>query len=458
MMAVQSWGAQLRTVLLIAGETSHGEGEHEFRKGVELLAECLNDSGLPVNALGVQGWPEPDLLSSSDAVLLYSDGLDRHVAAGNLPALQRHVEKGKGLGVVHFALEPSSKNMAEFFDDTLGGHFVVDHSVNPVWTLEDAEIGQHAVTRGVVWEPVRDEWYYGIRFVHEPDAVLIRTIPPLDSLGADGPRSGNPQLRAELKEGVPQAIAWVRTADSGARTFAVTGGHFHHNWSKDGFRTLVLNAAAWMAGLEVPDKGIPSDVPQLTLNSTIDEAIARGDAADVERHLKADPDSLHRGAHPELTPIQQAVLRRRAAISIRLIEAGAEVDQTDGRGRTLLHMCVKRDMPEVAAKLLQHGADPHMLDEIGWTPMHHAAAQDQVEMVRNLIEGGADPSTRSRLGGTALHEAAASGGREVIQIILCAGTDPSIIADTGETALDVALEYENEVAVNLLKSRVKKGE
>jgi hypothetical protein len=37
------------TILFVAGEPSHGPGEHRFPDGCALLAEALNASGLPVD-------------------------------------------------------------------------------------------------------------------------------------------------------------------------------------------------------------------------------------------------------------------------------------------------------------------------------------------------------------------------------------------------------------------------
>ena len=49
--------------------------------------------------------------------------------------------------------------------------------------------------------------------------------------------------------------------DTVAKRFGFTGGHFHKNWQNDNFRTLVLNAIAWTAKLDVPEGGVPSKTP-----------------------------------------------------------------------------------------------------------------------------------------------------------------------------------------------------
>jgi hypothetical protein len=47
----------------------------------------------------------------------------------------------------------------------------------------------------------------------------------------------------------------------GARGFGFTGGHYHKNWKNDDQRRLVLNAIAWIAGMEVPAGGVPTETP-----------------------------------------------------------------------------------------------------------------------------------------------------------------------------------------------------
>jgi hypothetical protein len=50
-----------------------------------------------------------------------------------------------------------------------------------------------------------------------------------------------------------------------------TGGHWHYNWSIDEFRTLVLNAIVWVAGLDVPEGGVKSEpVSEDRLNENLD--------------------------------------------------------------------------------------------------------------------------------------------------------------------------------------------
>jgi hypothetical protein len=449
-----------REVLLVAGPSSHGSEAHEFPRGAEILAEALNASGLPITASVALGWPEGDhRLTTADALVLYSDGGEEHVAKHRAAVLRNRLAHARGLVVLHYALEPPEAD-AELRDvllQSLGAVFEPGWSVNPIWHVDAAPNTSHVVARGVERLKIEDEWYYHLRI--RQDAALtpvLVALPSPKTLGEDGPRSGNPAVRAALERGEPQLLGWTFEANTGARGFGFTGGHFHRHWYDAAFRTLVLNAIVWAAGLEVPTNGVASAKPSAPRYETIDQAIARGDAEDVERHLALDPQRGNSTSNGKPPPLHQAILRRHAAIALTLIARGSDIHVADTSGRTPLHLAVIRNVPEVAARILELKGDPHQLDQQGWTPLHHAAARKDARLAALLLEGGTDPNVRSGAGGTPLHEAAASGGLDVARLLLAAGTDPTVRSGTGVTALDLAREYGHPELVQLLQAATAK--
>lgn len=157
---------------------------------------------------------------------------------------------------------------------------------------------------------------------------------------------------------------------------------------------------------------------------TIEEAIARGDLADVRAHLASDPTAATRAGKGGL-PLHQAILRNKAEIALLLLESGASADVPDRTARTPLHLAVERGNVALVTALLARHAKPNERDSLGWTPLHHAAAENKVAVARALLSGRADPKTLSERGGTPLHEAAASAGAEMIRLLLDAGVDPA---------------------------------
>lgn len=442
------------SVILIAGPKSHGPGQHEHPAGCELLAKHLNSSGLGIRAEVSLGWPaDPAKAATADSIVLYCDGEGSHVAKGHVEDLEKRYQAGKGLVVLHYALEPTDETMAAFLDRAIGGHFQVGWSVNPVWKMNAPLIEKHPVTRGVLPFAVEEEFYYHIKFGENATPVL-RALPPMDTLGADGPRSGNPAVRKALEMKEPQTLGWVAENPGKGRGFGFTGGHFHRNWSDASVRKLVLNAIAWTAKVEVPESGVVGKVAATPAYQTIDESIAKGDLEDVKLHLAANPASAKQGGKAtSRPPLEQAVLRNKTEIALLLLESGADPNTSNASKRTPLHLAVDRNNPAVAAALLKHGAKPNERDDSGWTPLHHAAAKNQLQTAKALLAGGANLTTLSELGGTPLHEAAASGGKELIQLFLEHKVDPSVKSKEGVTALDIAKKYNNQAAIDALSGK-----
>ena len=440
--------ASAAQILLIAGPKSHGPGAHEHPAGCELLAKHLQASGLSVTVELSQGWPQnPSKIAAADTVVIYSDGLAGHVAAGHVAELRKHYEAGRGLVVLHFALEPENGELATLLDDAIGGRFEADWSVNPIWKMTAPILGKHPVTRGVEPFELEDEFYYHLRLRADVTPV-IQALPPASSLGEDGPRSGNPAVRQAIADKIPQTLAWVVENSNKSRGFGFTGGHFHRNWSHSEFRQLVLNAIVWSAGVEVPESGVTSNAAATPAYQTIDEAIAKGDLADVKLHIAANPQNLNQGARStSRPPLEQAVIRNKPEIALYLLEAGAEPNTVNASQRTPLHLAVDRNNPMVAAALLKAGAKPDLGDADGWTPLHHAAAKNQLGTAKAILAGGANPMTLSKLGGTPLHEAAASGGAEIIRLFLDHQVNPAVVSKQGVTALDIAKQYKNQPAI-----------
>ena len=441
-------------ILLVAGPKSHGPGEHDHPAGCQLLARHLASAGLDLAPAVSTGWPkDPAQLAAAATLVIYGDGNQAHPAKDHLDALQQHYTAGKGLVVLHWALEPSDPAMAGLLTEALGGRFETDWSVNPIWTLRDPLFAEHAVTRGVGSFAVEDECYFHLR-LREGVVPVLRGLPPVGVLGADGPYSGNRHVRAALAAKEPQVLAWAVENGNGSRGFGFSGGHFHRNWSQPELLRLVLNGIVWTAGVEVPAGGVAGEVAAGPANPTIDVAIARGDLEDVKRHVAADAARLHRGGGANSRPpLAQAILRNQTEIALYLLGAGADPNVVGAAQRAPLHLAVERNNPALVRALLKAGAKPNAGDQDGWTPLHHAAAKNQLETTRALLDGGADPMTLSALGGTPLHEAAASGGPAVIRLLLEHKVDPKLKSKEGVTALDVARQFKNQPAIELLEGR-----
>jgi len=265
-----------KKVVFVAGRQSHGPGEHEFRAGSMLMAECL-ETHCPqaVTAVYTNGWPtDPTAFDNADAIHFFADGGGGHpvIQRNRLAEIAALAQRGVGIACLHYAVEvPPEKGGAEFLD-MIGGFFETHWSVNPHWMLADTELADgHSITRGVEPFEIQDEWYYHMRF-RDGDAKVVpilSAVPPdATRERPDGPHSNNPTVRAN--KGAREVLAWAYERPDGGRGFGCTGAHFHRNFGNDQFRKLMLNAIVWTAGLEVPEEGIVSEVSTEALAANLD--------------------------------------------------------------------------------------------------------------------------------------------------------------------------------------------
>lgn len=263
-------------MLLIAGPPSHGPGAHEHNAGMLLFQKCLANVPNLKTRIALNGWPaDPTVFDNVDAVVIYSDGGVRHIAlqGDNLAVLDRALSQGAGLGLLHFAVEPTKENGQDQFLKWVGGAYEIHWSVNPHWVGDFKSLPTHPVTRGVTPFSILDEWYFNMRFVDGRRGVtpILVAVPDASTTSRpDGHHSGNPTVRQMVAKGEPQTVAWTYERPNGGRGFGFTGGHFHANWGNDHMRKLVLNAVLWLAHMEVPAGGVQSKVTEADLALNLD--------------------------------------------------------------------------------------------------------------------------------------------------------------------------------------------
>lgn len=253
-------------VLFVAGTPSHAPGDHEHRAGCMLLAKALEE-GMPNLETEVSwyGWPKDEkVFDGISSLVMYCDGGDNHFVNQHLDFVQGLVDKGVGIVCLHYGVEVPAGASGDKFLQWIGGYFEMNWSVNPTWEADFVSLPKHPITRGVSPFKIYDEWYYHMRFPADMAGVtpILTAMPGKDTLSRpDGTHSGNPAVRAAIAAGEPQHVAWAVERKDGGRGFGFTGGHYHRNWQNDSFRTLVLNAIAWTAKLEVPAGGVQSTTP-----------------------------------------------------------------------------------------------------------------------------------------------------------------------------------------------------
>jgi len=254
-------------VLFIPGPDSHGFGSHAHVGGMKLLADLVNKHVPELSVTVLEnGWPrDASVFDGAAAVIVFSDGGGGSMLAKNFQAVDELVEKGIGLGVIHYAVEVPAGAAGNAMLRAIGGYFEQFWSVNPWYVAKFQEFPNHPVARGLKPFAINDEWYYHMRFAPPGDDakrtdILVCVPPDATRNGPDGPHSGNPTVRE--RKGQPEVLCWVYERGKG-RGFGFTGGHEHWNWGHPMFLKSVLNAIVWTAGVEVPESGVVTPTPTL---------------------------------------------------------------------------------------------------------------------------------------------------------------------------------------------------
>jgi len=253
-----------KRIVFVAGVKTHGFGQHAHNAGCLFLAKVLRDGVAGVETVVHQnGWPDhPSFFDGASAMVMYMDGGDAHPILPHLDTVDKLMKRGAGLAVLHYALVVPKGDAGNKFREWIGGYYETYWSVNPFWTGRFEKLPRHPITRGVKPFAIHDECYYHMRFADGMQGVtpiLTARQPEETRQGKLGPHSGNEFVRS--RKGQAEHTAWAYERPGGGRGFGFTGAHYHWSFLDDNYRKLLLNAVAWIAGIEVPAGGIRSNTP-----------------------------------------------------------------------------------------------------------------------------------------------------------------------------------------------------
>ena len=276
----QKAAKDVKKIVFVADTAPHGgRGNHEFLAAAIYLARTINaqypDAYAVVHTM--KKWPKD--LKHADAIIV----LMNHGRTAVNPAVKEAMARGSGFMAIHYGVEVDKGDQGQHYLKWLGGYFEPFWSVNPFWTPEFKDLPRHETTRGVKPFKINDEWYYHMRFVEGMKGVtpILSAVAPPETITKrwkEGQKpsthAGNADALKDVAAGKPQVVAWAYDRPDGGRGFGFTGLHRHENLGKDNFRTLLLNAVAWVSRLSVPEGGVTSQpLSRSDLEGLIDEGM-----------------------------------------------------------------------------------------------------------------------------------------------------------------------------------------
>lgn len=113
-----------------------------------------------------------------------------------------------------------------------------------------------------------------------------------------------------------------------------------------------------------------------------------------------------------------AAERGDTAAVLRLLEAGANINGQDERGRTAVLAATHSRQTETVKALILAGADINLRDKRLDNPFLYAGAEGLLDILKLTIEAGADPTLTNRFGGVAVIPASERGHVEVVRELL----------------------------------------
>lgn len=175
------------------------------------------------------------------------------------------------------------------------------------------------------------------------------------------------------------------------------------------------------------------------------ENACKTDNMDIAKYLFAFfADNLNINTYKQLAHVPTCLAFRYGYVDfiVALAKAGANLNQADAKGWTLVHETAQYGHGIIIAELAKAGADLNTADTYGRAPMHIAAINGHAAVIEELTKAGADLNKEDAKGLTPLHIAVSNGHAGVVAELAVA---KGVILNTDQLlmAFNWAVNYDN---------------
>lgn len=214
------------------------------------------------------------------------------------------------------------------------------------------------------------------------------------------------------------------------------------------------------------------------------ETVKTGDVKRVKSMLRKKTTNVNEADGEGLTALMVATIANDSAMTVLLLESGANPNLQSKSGMSALHAAAFNSRDGIVEVLLFYRADPNLIDSKGRTPVMVAAQMGHTNQITHLaeagaalevrdvrgntplmlacggrhlgamdelLERGANPNCRDLQGRTPLMLLAVLGEDEMVRILLKKKVDLTLVDHSMKTALAYAREYKRKAVIALLE-------
>jgi len=172
-----------------------------------------------------------------------------------------------------------------------------------------------------------------------------------------------------------------------------------------------------------------------------------GDVDELVRLMENGAD-INESFSGGTTTLHLACMKGREEVVDVLLKLSTNINSAEEQlGNTALHLAVRGGHLNIATKLMSHGADAAIRNKRGLTPLQLALRAGHYD-VTELLLSHTDVNARYDSGETLLHWVVYGKHSHLIPLLIRAGADVSALNETGLTAVHTAVQKGDSVCVD----------